>query len=173
MLIHNIIKINYVRDGYLPNHPYHLISDAEMFEAFISRNSNNDITGYFADKYPCVDPSLQVDYDTLVDAIFYHINAYLSDKSGVEKCVPDWVYSYMIGSTVSVDSELLDRHDLLVLMNLDNIEDEITKEVCEFCLSISKDWVKKMPKEKADHRPPTIFGEPHVIKALRLLNTGM
>lgn len=172
MLIHNIIKINYVRDGYLPNHPYHLISDREMFDAFLTRRARSGIVGYFADKYPCVDLSLKLEYEALIDAICYHIDAYLDDKTGTKK-VPDWVYSYMIGSTVSVDSDLLDRHDLLVLMNLDNVEDEITKEVCENCLEISRDWIKKLPKDKADHRPPTMFGEPHVIKALRLLNTGM
>ena len=39
MLVHDLIKIKLVRAGYLPNYPYHLISDKEMCEAFISANS--------------------------------------------------------------------------------------------------------------------------------------
>ena len=36
MLIHDILKIKYVRLGYIAkNYPYHLISDREMFDAFI------------------------------------------------------------------------------------------------------------------------------------------
>ncbi len=35
MLTHDIIKIQYSREGYLPDYPYHMISDREMFNAFI------------------------------------------------------------------------------------------------------------------------------------------
>ena len=41
-LIHDIIKIKYINLGYLPNYPYHMISDREMFDAFIDLSSNED-----------------------------------------------------------------------------------------------------------------------------------
>ena len=40
-LLHDIIKIKYTRLGYLPNYPYHLISDEEMFNAFIDLDSES------------------------------------------------------------------------------------------------------------------------------------
>ena len=47
MFVHDIIKINYTRQGYLPYYPYHLISDEEMFEGFMSyENSEEDIASY-------------------------------------------------------------------------------------------------------------------------------
>ena len=36
--IHDIIKIKYVREGWLPNWPYHLISDQEMCDAFLKQD---------------------------------------------------------------------------------------------------------------------------------------
>ena len=36
MFIHDLIKIKYIREGYLPNYPYHMISDEEVFNAFIN-----------------------------------------------------------------------------------------------------------------------------------------
>lgn len=39
-LVHDLIKIKYVREGYLPNYPYHLISDSEMCDAFINNELN-------------------------------------------------------------------------------------------------------------------------------------
>ena len=67
-LIHDAIKIKYIELGYLPDTPYHLISDAEMCDAFLHRDTegysvfdktsqstlyNNDIkvSGYFVDTY--------------------------------------------------------------------------------------------------------------------------
>ena len=45
--VHDVIKIKYAREGYLPDLPYHLISDEEMCDAFINlpdsiRNSISD-----------------------------------------------------------------------------------------------------------------------------------
>lgn len=167
MLVHHIIKINYVREGYLPNHPYHMISDREMFQAFL----NDSDECYFDVHYPCLHETLREHYDNLKAAISYHIEQYLSSSGDI--AVPDWVYTYMLGEVISIHSSVQDRHDLLVLMNIDNINDELTKESFESCLAISEEWVKKLPPSKSDHRPPTIFGEPHVIKALRLLSVDI
>ena len=35
MLVHDVIKIRLVEDGYLPNYPYHMMSDREMIAAFM------------------------------------------------------------------------------------------------------------------------------------------
>ena len=46
--IYNLIKIKYIREGYLPDLPYHLISDNEMYDAFLSYNEEQDtFSGYF------------------------------------------------------------------------------------------------------------------------------
>lgn len=166
MIIHTIIKMHYTRLGYLPNHPYHLISDEEMFNAFIENETN-----YFDDMYYCEYESLQPALDELKAAIRYHIQKHI--ESELESYViPDWVYSYMMGTTITHSSEQLDRHDLLTLMNLDNLDDELTEEVMTYIYSVSKKWIAKLSSSKNDHRPPTIFGEPHVIKYLRLQEVG-
>lgn len=169
--------MNYVREGYLPNYPYHMISDEEVFNAFLVKEVDSDtggyiLSGYFADKYPCVDDSLKIEYNTLVDAIIYHLNKYLEVKDYVYE-IPDWIYSYMLGQVIAESSEVIEKHDLFVLMNLDNFTDTWTKEISQSCLSISKAWVSKLPADKVDNRPPTIFGEPHVIKSLRLLSADV
>lgn len=171
MLIHDIIKMNYVREGYLPNHPYHLISDKEMFDAFLTIKGSlidENMEGYFFDKYPCIDSRLKDEYNKLIYDILTHIDAFekSTDNSYV---IPDWVYSYMLGQCVGPKSDTLDRHDLLVLLNLDNIDDEITPDVCQACWSISSKWVSKLNYK----REPTMFGEPHVIKSLRLLSADL
>lgn len=169
LLVHNIIKILYVREGYLPNYPYHMISDREMLEAFL-RVDDDGVTlqGFFADKYPCVDEDLAEQYQALVSALCYHINQYLESDNN-DYVIPDWVYSYMLGTVIAESSTAQDKHDLFVLLNLDNLTDTWTKEISEACLEVSEAWVKKLPPAKTDHRPPTIFGEPHVIKSLRLM----
>ena len=179
MLIHTIVKINLVREGYLHNHPYHLISDEEMIDAFlkVTRDKNNQIDsieGYFPDMYSGADlpQSLQPAYIDLVENIMYHLDSYKNseDKSYV---IPDWVYSYMIGSCIVQNSPTEDKHDLFVLLNLDNIDDEFTDDIYTSCYNISKEWIKKLPPSKNNHRPPTMFGEPHVIKSLRLLKVDV
>ena len=296
MFIHDVIKIRYVKEGYLPNYPYHLISDEEMFHAFLDMKNlkyrqwqasgligNNDLdaddlmeqtlgitwryrtdsemyeeytkagydvegmTGaelfwddipnatyklyfdnddtyavapdgyifedhplprasvgmyqshyiivaayvdgeevargsvfvwvddtyeddcYFVNNYPCIDEILREDYNKLAYAIQFHINTYLQSLQTSEIIpIPDWVYSYMLGEVVCNNSDQLDRHDLLVLLNLDNIEDEITLEIHQACLRTSSEWIKRLPEEIKEHRPPTMFGEPHIIKSLRM-----
>lgn len=235
MFIHDTIKIEYIRQGYLPDFPYHLISDREMFDAFIvdelkiaqedaykvkqgqstlwdspktylnlyklssfefTREGNQQILVmrgsrsklaefntllnlncecylspycYFAANYPLLFDSLQSEYNKLVDALYYHIDTHLNSVGTTDVvAIPDWVYSYMNGSVIGPMSSELDIHELLHLMNLDSITAEFTKEVCESCLDISSKWVKKLPPSKNTMRPPSIYGELHVIKSLRI-----
>lgn len=161
--LHDIIKIKYIEEGYLPNYPYHLISDSEMCDAFL----NNSDECYFYDNYPCIDESLRSDYDSLVNNISYHIDK-LKHCNESEFKLPDWVYSYMVGSVIGPNSRKIDIHDLLVPMALDNVDDEFTLHASKECLKISKVWLKKYPASKLDHRSPTMFGEGHVMKYLRL-----
>lgn len=185
--IHALVKINLVREGYLPNYPYHLISDAEMCDAFMDNGK-----GYFYDRYPCIVPEY-VDklnetgpYDNLTRAIRYYINELKTSKNP-SYTMPDWVYSYMLGKVIGKDSDVLDIHDLLVPLHVDNIDDEFTREASIACYEVSKDWLRRtrpntyegnvngldsryveFENKKTDLRPPTMFGEAHVIKSIRL-----
>lgn len=236
MFIHDIIKIEYIRQGYLPDYPYHLISDTEMFDAFLTDELKisqdnaskikqgdsslwdspkkyinlyklssfelvtemdgsqaliirgnrdkliefNQLLGldcdcivspdcYFAVNYPLLYDSLSDAYNELVNSLYYHINAHLNSKNtSVTFAVPNWVYSYMNGAVIGVNSPQLDIHDFLVLLNLDNLDDVFTEQICYSCLEISKKWIDKLPPSKNTMRPPTMYGEPHVIKSLRI-----
>lgn len=170
-LIHDIIKINMVREGYLlkststsqmSNYPYHLISDEEMCDAFLNDSGNS----YFDYYYPCISESLREPYEALKSQIQYHLN--LLKQSDSAYSLPNWVYSYMLKSTISVRSDPQDIHDMLVMMSLDNRDDIFTSAAAGRCYEISSGWVVKYPIHIREHRPPTIFGEPHVIKSLRL-----
>ena len=44
--LHDTIKIDLIRQGYLPNYPYHMISDIEMCKAFLDVDNH---TGAFYD----------------------------------------------------------------------------------------------------------------------------
>lgn len=175
-MIHDIIKIKYVSEGYLANYPYHMISDEEMCNAFLN-DSNDDAFHYY---YPCINPNLEDAYNRLTSAIRYHVCQFLSNTE-VSPFLPDWVYSYMLGSTIGPRSETLDKHDLLVMLNLDNIDDIFTPEAAASCLDISKNWIKKLPNintvefegNTISTRPPTMFGEPHVVKSLRLQQVNL
>ena len=161
----DIIKRNYVYEGYLPNYPYYLISDKEMCDAFIREG------GYFDTNYPrdivSSDSELSDAYDTLKESISNHIENFLDLSNPIP--LPIWVYSYMIGSVISVNSDQKDIHDLLVLLGKDNPEDEFTVQAARQCYEISKAWISKYPTpDDETPRPPTIFGEPIVIKSLRL-----
>lgn len=163
--IHDVIKIKYIEEGYLPNYPYHLISDKEMCRAFIGNTEN-----YFDDNYPCIDNSLRTIYDELVSNIMYHMDL-LENSKDSNYVLPNWVYSYMIGSTLGPESDKLDIHDMLVYMGLDNLNDEFNVDICNRCYEISKLWLRKYPADTLDHRSPSIFGEPIVMKYLRLQNS--
>ena len=164
MFIHDIIKIIYVNEGYLPNYPYHMITDKEMFDAFLLPDE-----GYFAVNYPLLDADLQDAYQALHDCLLEKIRAYLENGDPV----PSWVYSYMLGGTISVNSDSL---DIDYLYDLLHIEPELVtvfeSDLQEQCYNVSRDWLQKLPVKYED-RPATMFGEPHVIKSLRLQQVSL
>lgn len=169
MLIHDLVKIRLTDAGYLMNYPYHMISDKEMCDAFIGDG------GYFYDTYPLLDPSLESAYTNLVKSIKYHIGVMLAAPED-SRALPSWVYSYMLGSTISVHSLSLDIHDLILPLGVDNTDDIFDGRASVACFHESEKWIRKtMIKETVeldgdiiDLRPPTMFGEPHVIKSIRL-----
>ena len=163
--IHDIIKIKYSNDGYLPNYPYHMISDKEMIDAFIHNETN-----YFDDHYHCDVSELQDAYAALKDDIEYHLSKYL-ETEGKHK-IPSWVHSYMIGSSICEESPQEDKHELLESLNLDNTYDVITDEAFSSMYQVSKRYLAKLPQDKLDHRHPTMFGEPHVLRSLRILKSS-
>lgn len=159
MNIHNVIKMMYSNMGYLPGYPYHLISDNEMFDAFLRED------GFFADEYPCPSEDLQEAYDALLECIKDKIQNYV-DKG---ETLPNWVYSYMIKSAITYSSL---EEDISYISDMGHIEHsgllaEFTPEVANMCYRVSTKWLKKQPSKYAD-RVPTMFGEPHVVKSLRL-----
>lgn len=164
MFIHNYIKILYMTMGYLSSYPYYLVSDNEMFDAFLKQD------GFFADFYPCPDDSLQDAYDALLAAITSHIEAYKSDGT----TIPDWVYSYMLMRPVTFQS---DEADISYICDMGGITSngllaEFTPEVAKLCYDVSVRWLQKQPNKYGD-RPPTMFGETHVTKSLRLLEANI
>ena len=168
-LIHDDIKIDMWRQGFLPDYPYHLISEEEMLNAFI----NADLS-FFQYYYACPTNELQSEYDTLVEEIRYHVQQYIDTKDNSSPYeIPTWVYSYMMRSAISETSSVADKHDMFVLMNLDNIDDTYTPEIAKSCYEISKKWISRLPASQRAHRPPTMFGEPHVIKSLRLSSMNL
>lgn len=196
--LHDIIKIKYIKEGYLSNIPYHMISDEEMFYAFRGNEYEEDIysstidspvftesfIGYFWDNYPNpdeTDSTLATAHSNLVKAIQYHIDQYLStyksNKTDEIYTIPDWVYSYMLGAVVGPASDTSDIHDVIYPLGVDNVDDEFTADCAKACLVESKAWIRKRLPDTTitlesgatlDIRPPSIFGEPHVIKSIRL-----
>lgn len=172
--LHDIIKIRFSQLGYLPDTPYHLVSDEEMCDAFIQHETEGKIL-YFYDNYPCLSNELRPAYDSLVEAILYHVDNF-KESPDPDACLPNWVYSYMLDAVVGPNSDPLDIHDLITPMGMDNIEDQFTAEHSNACYEISRKWLMKLKRERAtlpdgtiiDTRPPTVFGEPHVIKSVRL-----
>lgn len=179
MFIHDIIKIHMSKEGYLPNYPYHLISDEEMCDAFLPYVYDKDdpYAGYddcmnakfnfFRDYYPLIHSQLEDEYKLLVSEIAWHLDQ-LKQSTVDQYILPDWVYSYMLRSTISSTSNIIDLHDMFVLLGTDNLYDEFTFDCARACYEVSETWLKKLPSTERIHRPPTIFGEPHVIKSLRL-----
>lgn len=155
--IHDVIKDKYIKSGWLPDYPYHLISDREMFNAFL----NDSKIDYFHTTYP-YSGVLSTEYSNLISYMTKCIDNYLTDNVSL----PDWIYSYMLGAVISSTSTVQDRHDLLVLLHSDNLYDELTDADMISCYEISKSWIAT--KLADSDRPPTMFGEPHVIKSLRL-----
>ena len=161
MIIHDVAKILYSREGYLPDYPYHMVSDREMFDAFINNDNN-----YFADNYPCPSEEYQEIYDNILHQIRYHINRYLDDNTYE---VPVWIYSYMLGGVIGINSDERDRRDYIKLLGFEpsptcEFNDDIYKEA----YSMSEDVISKLPSSVSKHRPITIFGEPDVVKQLKI-----
>jgi len=211
MLASYNIKIKYSQDGYLPNYPPHLISDEEMFEAFLYSEY-----AYFYDTYELKtdnldskdQQSLESCYFTLINAFKYYIARNVSVIESWRCEIPDWMHSYMLGEVINDYSIQADRHYLLVGLNTDNIEDIITPKAQLACFNMSRRYVNKLNKSlkevsiptlltkysaedqeiiykefekwgvtlrndgKLINRPPTMFGEPHVIKLIRLNEVG-
>lgn len=219
-LMHDIIKIKYTRLGYLPNYPYHLISDEEMFNAFINLEITDDSSGssdsverFFDDYYPNPfedvnmiylgsageEISLRGEYLRLKNYIVEIINEYLSHRGAVDEDeyeIPDWIYSYMLGEVIynvpgtaddfqykdihdtllSLDNIQVDisrvideagEEDLIQLLNDDHINNEFNRVSCLRCYIESTKYISTLT---TGIRPPTVFGEPHVIKQLRMEN---
>lgn len=159
MIMHTVIKIRYISEGYLPNIPYHLISDDEMFDAFIF----NDIN-YFDYTYPLEDATILDIYTGLKRGIIDEISRYKKDNTYV---IPAWVYSYMLGAVIGPNSPVKDRHSLLVGLGLDNISDSFNIDVYRTIYKISNKQIH-IDSVTGVLRPPTIFGETSILKYLRL-----
>lgn len=164
MLVHDLIKIKLIRAGYLPNYPYHLISDEEMCNAFIYANAADtsqlvydssldiwknlkltDLSGSFFDDYPSLNTALKSEYDTLTYSILYHIQSAIYTQSQLDEyTLPDWVYSYMLGKVISVNSDIADIHDLIKPLGVDNIDDIFTADASSKCYETSRNWVNKL-----------------------------
>lgn len=169
--VHDLIKIKLSESGFLPNYPPHLISDDEMCDAFLSpeySHTSTDAVDYFHLQYPCFSKDLSIVkvYTSLVKDIRKELNAFKADLSE-SRVLPDWVYSYMLGQVVGPNSDTIDIHDLLELLGVDNIDDRFTLAAAKRCYSASVRWLRRYGNQVT--RTPTIFGEPHVIKCLRLL----
>lgn len=165
MILFDTIKIKYIQTGYLPDWPYHLISDSEMLDAFIVNSSN-----FFDDNYSIstTDESLQELHNTLKADILYFVNEAKAQNN--LSVLPSWVVSYMLGAVVSETSDLKDIDDLIALSNLkeDVPAGQFNDILYRSNAKISREWIAKLPSAKKEHRPISIFGEPHVIKSLRL-----
>lgn len=176
MFLHDVIKIKYISLGYLPNIPYHLISDEEMFSAFHNAESPHDC--FFYNEYPPmpatdeergnIDPKSPVPskYAVLLDKIYRTILLY---QDGEIQQLPDWIYSYMLGAVVGPHSDKRDIHDVIAPLGVDNPDDDYGDDASIKCYQESEEYLRKtLPANSPDSRPPTMFGEPHVIKSLRL-----
>lgn len=165
MILIDSIKIKYIQSGYLPDHPYHLISDNELLDAFIFNTDN-----YFDDNYSIesADEELIDIHHQLKEELIYHVN--LAKAANDASVLPSWVTSYMLGTVVSETSGLKDIDDLIKLSNLKDVipAGQFNDILYRSNANISREWIGKLPSAKKEHRPITIFGEPHVIKSLRL-----
>ena len=178
MLIHDIIKIKYVQLGYIKkNYPYHLISDEEMFNAFIQVDEDFESplidpdVRFFDINYPNPftdspeDAEYYNAYGLLKQSIIVHIQNYLQYYGTATPYeLPNWVYTYMLGEVISDKSDYQDIEDLLDLLEQSNIDNEFTRATYIACYRISTNYIIS----SKETREPTIFGEPHVIKSLRL-----
>jgi hypothetical protein len=168
-----------------------MISDREMFDAFIDLSSTEDSSDssnledisistphFFEDYYSnpfgpddfytpssnSAPVSLSEAYYKLRDYIVDTILEYLSEPD--KYVIPDWIYTYMLGEVVYSRSEYLDIYDTLALLDCSNTDNEFTVNACIKCYATSLKYISALT---SGTRPPTVFGEPHVIKQLRLM----
>lgn len=193
MFVHTVIKIQYTKQGYLPDWPPHLISDEEMCDAFLRIPDSafdrdfccfcckvddeddswyqdfldDDRTMFFKDNYPLIGEEISDDYKNLVHKIMEELYNFKNNPDNDRK-LPNWIYSYMLGAAIGPESDKLDIHDMISSMGVDNLEDEYNIICAKTCLEYSREWLKRVILNDADKRPPTMFGEPHVLKFLRL-----
>jgi hypothetical protein len=170
MLSYDVAKIQMTDAGYLMNYPYHMISNAEMCDAFLGSNGQ----GAFYTYYPLLDDSLSGVYSTLVATIQYYLAQLKTDDDYV---LPNWVMSYILGATVGPMSDAHDIGDLATGLNVSLDDDsDFNADLSAACYDASQLWLQKTGAQKTVQwnghtiylRPPTIFGEPHVIKYYRL-----
>lgn len=175
MFIHDVIKIQLVNEGYLKDYPPCLLADSEMCDAFLPLSypvSDEAWENFlspstfcmFKDYYPLLDLELEDEYRALVESIAYYVTQFKADLSD-DASMPDWVYSYMNQSVIGPRSDEHDISDLADLLHIDSEEFDVRMSVA--CYHISEAWLNKTLDED-EHRAPTMFGAPHVIKALRL-----
>ena len=224
MLVDDNIKISLTEQGYLMNYPYHMISISEMCEAFMNNTTatpgslDSAGSGMFFDYYPClgdrdtsVGQQLRAAYMQLVLSIQYYLLCRIFTDEETYP-IPDWVYSYMVGSTISVNSDKRDIHGIIYPLGVDNIDDDFDESAELACLNTSTAWIQRSRAseniqcdpdlrdriqpylekcfifgqslwtiysnnrygpELGDRgclltRPATMFGEPHVVKSIRL-----
>lgn len=163
-LIHDVIKCKYINEGWLPNYPYHLISDDELCDAFMPVDNS---TGFFSSTYPCVSSQLSMYYDVLKSALQSEIDKFKA-STDIGRCLPNWVYSYMLGEVIGPSSSEADIQDLLSLCGQNTNTAEFGATLAQCCYDTSVAWLNKSAPSAKLSRPATIFGEPHVIKSLRL-----
>lgn len=174
--LYNTIKIKYSRLGYLPDYPPHLISDEEMFDVFLPfktvQNAHNEINEkelcVFKDFYPNILGEMDEKYNELIDNIAYHINI-VKTKNRDDLKLPDWIYTYMLGEALSpTTSTYNDLQSVYDLLNIKMESDSYNEYIYKACYNVSEYWLSRYPVGALNHRPPTMFIEPHVLKALRL-----
>lgn len=178
MINFDIIKIQMSKEGYLPSYPPHLISDNEMCDAFMKlpypvdddswyEFLSSSESSLFKDYYPLVNPGLMSAYRELAENIAYHLNEF-KQSTDTDRTLPDWILAYMNESVISVNSSEADLQTLLDLLHIDMVEPQLTPQVCMACYKVSKEWLRKLSNQDILHRSPTLYGAPHVIKALRI-----
>lgn len=163
MHMHDVIKIRLSNMGYLPGYPYHLISDNEMIKAFIGSE------GFFNDFYPCPSDDLEDAYELLKNTIEVKLSEYIISNG--DKPIPNWIYSYMLMRPITYQSDeaAIDYLSGMLNLNSTNALPEFDADMARACYQVSCKWLTKFASKALDEqRPPTMFGETHVTKSLRL-----
>ena len=166
--LHNIIKNELSELGYLPNLPYHLISDSEMFDAFIKKPESQIRDPDMAEEVGQYTLRKAVDnYDNLVGVavasgcMFYDYYPFIDGSTGtlvyrnlvnsILRCIyaykefgheiPDWVYAYMLRAVIGPKSSYDDICSLQSMLGL-TVTGEFSIETAKSCLLISSETTK-------------------------------